>query len=153
VEQTYYHSPIGWLEIRGSDIGVETVTFIDSEPVEQREEPEWSAQVMQQLNEYFRRKRQAFDLVLKPAGTDFQQRVWQELKKIPYGQTLSYGQVAKRIGRPEAVRAVGLANGQNPIALIVPCHRVISSDGRLTGYAGGLERKRWLLELESLRLF
>ncbi len=102
-----------------------------------------------QLAAYFAGRRTAFDLPLAPAGTEFQQQVWAALRTIPYGQTWSYAQLADKIGRPSAVRAVGLANGRNPIAVVIPCHRVIGSDGSLTGYGGGLDRKRFLLDLES----
>lgn len=100
------------------------------------------------LERYFSGQLRTFDLALSPAGTPFQQRVWRELVRIPYGETISYGELARRLGSPRAVRAVGRANGANPIPIVVPCHRVIGSDGTLTGYAGGLERKRWLLEHE-----
>jgi len=106
---------------------------------------------IQQLDEYFRRERTTFDLPLVFSGSEFQQRVWAELQRIPYGTTTSYGEMARRIGMPKAVRAVANANGANPISIIVPCHRVIGSDGSLTGYGGGLETKRFLLELESFR--
>lgn len=101
-----------------------------------------------QLRAYFAGERRQFDLPLAPAGTEFQQRVWTALRGIPYGSTWSYGQLADKIGKPSAVRAVGLANGRNPIAVVIPCHRVIGSDGSLTGYGGGLERKSFLLDLE-----
>jgi methylated-DNA-[protein]-cysteine S-methyltransferase len=104
-----------------------------------------------QLEEYFAGKRRDFDLPLRPQGTDFQQRVWRALTEIPYGVTWSYGELARRIGNPNASRAVGLANGQNPISILVPCHRVIGANGSLTGYGGGLERKRWLLAHEGLQ--
>lgn len=104
--------------------------------------------VRQQLDEYFAGRRQVFDLPLRLNGTAFQQRVWRELARIPFGTTMTYAQLAFRIERPSAARAVGHANSRNPISIIVPCHRVIGSDGVLTGYAGGLEKKRWLLELE-----
>ncbi len=104
---------------------------------------------VQQLKEYFAGQRTEFDLPLAMAGTEFQQAVWAGLREIPYGETVSYGQLADRIGRPRAVRAVGLANGRNPVSIIVPCHRVVGSSGDLTGYGGGLERKRFLLDLES----
>ncbi|HYJ75829.1 MAG TPA: methylated-DNA--[protein]-cysteine S-methyltransferase [Kineosporiaceae bacterium] len=107
-----------------------------------------------QLGEYFARERQVFDLPLAPAGTVFQQRVWQALLDIPYGATTSYGEIARRLGQPPgASRAVGLANGSNPISIIIPCHRVVGSDGSLTGYGGGLDRKRYLLDLEGQLLF
>jgi methylated-DNA-[protein]-cysteine S-methyltransferase len=102
-----------------------------------------------QLKAYFEGELQDFDLPLAAEGTQFQRRVWQALRDIPYGVTISYGELARRIGQPQASRAVGLANGRNPIAIVVPCHRVIGADGTLTGYGGGLERKRWLLALES----
>jgi methylated-DNA-[protein]-cysteine S-methyltransferase len=102
-----------------------------------------------QLDEYFAGDRREFDLPLNMLGNEFELRVWDQLCAIPYGETASYGEVAKRIGNPTAARAVGLANGRNPIAVIVPCHRVIGSDGSLTGYGGGLERKRLLLDLEA----
>jgi methylated-DNA-[protein]-cysteine S-methyltransferase len=102
-----------------------------------------------QLKEYFTGTRREFDLPLKMEGSEFQQRVWRELTKIPFGITWSYGQLAKRIGNPNGSRAVGLANGRNPIAIIVPCHRVIGADGSLTGFGGGLDRKEWLLTHEG----
>jgi methylated-DNA-[protein]-cysteine S-methyltransferase len=102
-----------------------------------------------QLKEYFVGKRREFDLPLRMEGTEFQQRVWRELTKIPFGETRSYGQLAKRLNNPNGSRAVGLANGRNPIAVIVPCHRVIGADGSLTGFGGGLERKEWLLTHEG----
>lgn len=105
--------------------------------------------IREQLAEYFAGRRTCFDIALSPRGTPFQQRVWSELRKIPFGQTISYGELARRIGQPAAPRAVGRANGQNPIAVIVPCHRVIGANGTLTGFGGGLERKQWLLEHEA----
>jgi methylated-DNA-[protein]-cysteine S-methyltransferase len=102
-----------------------------------------------QLKEYFAGKRREFDLPLRMQGTEFQQRVWRELTKIPFGETRSYGQLAKRLNNPNGSRAVGLANGRNPIAIIVPCHRVIGADGSLTGFGGGLDRKEWLLTHEG----
>jgi methylated-DNA-[protein]-cysteine S-methyltransferase len=107
------------------------------------------ADVRRQLSEYFDGERDEFDVPLAMTGTPFQRRVWQALQRIPYGETTTYGELARRLGRPSASRAVGLANGRNPIAVIVPCHRVIGSDGSLTGYGGGVERKRLLLELEA----
>ncbi len=105
---------------------------------------------VRQLNEYFAGTRREFDLPLRLKGSEFQRRVWRRLTEIRYGETLSYGELAKRIGNPNASRAVGLANGRNPISILVPCHRVIGADGSLTGYGGGLERKRWLLAHEGL---
>jgi methylated-DNA-[protein]-cysteine S-methyltransferase len=109
--------------------------------------------VVAQLAEYFSGSRRTFDLELAPRGTPFQLAVWNELLKIGYGETITYAEVARRIGKPSAVRAVGAANGANPIPLIVPCHRVIGSNGTLTGYGGGIERKQWLLAHEGRRLF
>jgi methylated-DNA-[protein]-cysteine S-methyltransferase len=106
------------------------------------------AEARRQLDAYFAGRLSAFDLPLDPAGTAFQVQVWHQLTRIPYGRTISYGELARRIANPSASRAVGLANGRNPIAVIVPCHRVIGADGSLTGYGGGLERKRTLLDLE-----
>lgn len=103
----------------------------------------------QQLSQYFAGELKEFSLPLKPVGTEFQQSVWNELQNIPFGQTISYGELASRIGKPKASRAVGLANGQNPISIIVPCHRVIGANGKLTGYGGGLPRKEKLLALEN----
>lgn len=104
-----------------------------------------------QLTAYFDSQLQAFDLPLAPAGTRFQRQVWQALRNIPFGQTQSYGELAQRIGRPKASRAVGLANGRNPISIIIPCHRVIGANGNLTGYGGGIECKQWLLQHESVQ--
>jgi len=103
-----------------------------------------------QLNEYFAGKRRAFDIPLAPSGTEFQRRVWQELLQIPYGESITYREQAERLGQPKAVRAVGAANGKNPIGIIIPCHRVIGSSGRLTGFAGGVELKAQLLTLEGI---
>jgi len=107
------------------------------------------AQTQKQLAEYFAHQRQSFDVPLTFQGTPFQKQVWQQLLHIPFGTTLSYGELAQRMGQPNAVRAVGAANGRNAISIIVPCHRVIAASGKLTGYAGGLERKQWLLHHEQ----
>jgi methylated-DNA-[protein]-cysteine S-methyltransferase len=107
------------------------------------------AEARRQVSEYLAGERTSFDLPLRMEGTPFQREVWQALTEIPYGETVSYGELARRIGRPDACRAVGLANGRNPISIVVPCHRVIGASGTLTGYGGGLGRKRFLLELEA----
>ena len=117
------------------------------EPGDPTEEPFTSA--VRQLGEYFRRERRAFDLPLAPTGDDFAQRVWALLRTIPYGETMTYGALARSLGDRNLAQAVGHANGHNPIAIVIPCHRVIGSDGSLVGYAGGLERKRFLLALEE----
>ncbi len=119
---------------------VGTNWVLDSEPF---------ADLCAQLDEYFAGERRDFDVDLDPRGTEFELRVWRALRQIPYGETESYGKLAERIGRPGHARAVGAANGRNPIAVVVPCHRVIGADGSLTGYAGGLDRKRLLLDLEA----
>jgi methylated-DNA-[protein]-cysteine S-methyltransferase len=106
-------------------------------------------EVRTQLGEYFAGTRRSFDLPLEPAGSDFQLQVWRALLEIGYGETVTYGELARRIGRPNAPRAVGAANGANPLSLVIPCHRLVGSDGALTGYGGGIERKRLLLELEA----
>ena len=108
------------------------------------------AAARRQLGEYFEGERTAFDLELAPLGTPFQKQVWDALRRISYGRTASYGDIARGIGHPTASRAVGMANGRNPISIVVPCHRVIGTDGKLTGYAGGVERKRFLLQLEGV---
>lgn len=107
------------------------------------------AEAIKQLNEYFHGQRKAFSLKLAPAGTEFQGRVWESLTKIDYGETKTYGDLAKLLNKPKASRAVGLANSKNPISILIPCHRVIGSNGKLTGYAGGLKAKKWLLEHEN----
>jgi methylated-DNA-[protein]-cysteine S-methyltransferase len=149
---TYYSSKLGLLEIIGDDHSIKAVRFVDDDPAAPPvDSPPGSvivAACVQQLDEYFRGERQAFSLRLDPAGTDFQRRVWSQLLQIPYGQTVSYLAVAQAINNEKAIRAVGAANGQNPIVIIVPCHRVIGSDGKLTGYGGGLWRKEWLLSHE-----
>lgn len=150
----YYQSPIGKLLLIGTDGVLEALHFPNS--LEQVHIPEdWQddeacfKKVLRQLAEYFAGKRQEFDLQMAPKGTAFQKRVWQELQKIPFGQTASYGEIAQRLGNKKASRAVGMANGKNPIPIIVPCHRVIGKDGSLTGFGGGLEVKRQLLNLEN----
>ena len=121
-------------------------------PADWRRDDTTCTTAVEQLREYFAGERHSFTLPLAPRGNAFELRVWEALREIPYGETVSYGEIARRIGSPTAARAVGLANGRNPIAVIVPCHRVIGSNGSLTGYGGGLERKRYLLDLEAGRL-
>jgi methylated-DNA-[protein]-cysteine S-methyltransferase len=114
----------------------------------QRDDAQWSA-VAKQLREYFDGKRRDFEIPLDVEGTEFQTKVWAALRKIPFGRTASYADIARKIGKPKAMRAVGMANGRNPVSIVVPCHRVIGADGSLTGYGGGLDRKKILLDLES----
>ncbi|HKE43248.1 MAG TPA: methylated-DNA--[protein]-cysteine S-methyltransferase [Steroidobacteraceae bacterium] len=153
----YWHeidSPIGRLLLAGERDQLTLVRF-QSAARSRRPQPEWVADaarfdaVTRQLSEYFAGERQVFDLELAMAGTPFQRAVWSALREIPYGETISYGELARRLGRPRAVRAVGSANGANPVPIIVPCHRVIGSDGSLTGFGGGLDMKRRLLALEG----
>jgi methylated-DNA-[protein]-cysteine S-methyltransferase len=115
-----------------------------------QEKPEAFIEIRQQLDAYFAGKRKTFDIPLSLKGTVFQLEVWKALQELPYGSTISYGALAKRIGRPRAVRALGAAVGRNPVSILVPCHRVVGSDGSLTGYAGGVERKEWLLHREGV---
>ena len=149
-------SPVGPLTIAGDHDGVTHLRMEDqAHPPNDREEwrpdPTAFPAVVEQLQAYFAGELTTFELSLRPHGTAFQRRVWQALLEIPYGETRSYGQIAKRLGQPGAARAVGLANGRNPIGIIIPCHRVIGANGALTGYGGGIARKRALLQLERER--
>ncbi len=156
VQVGWLESPIGPIEIRVNNRGAVTaVSFVDDSDPGVGETGNAVARTVQQLYEYFRSERRRFELELEPEGTDFEHRVWREVRRIPFGATDTYGEIARRLGEADAARAVGVANARNPIAIIVPCHRVIGSDGDLTGYAGGLDRKKWLLDMESgqARLF
>ena len=144
-------TPIGELLLTADDDGALTGVNLPNrhpDPAGWERDDELLADARRQLTEYFAGERTAFDLPLRPAGAPFQRRVWEALQRIPYGETASYGELARELGHPTAARAVGAANGRNPIAIVVPCHRVIGSNGSLTGYAGGLECKRALLDLE-----
>jgi methylated-DNA-[protein]-cysteine S-methyltransferase len=143
----YLESPVGLIEIRCSEQGVRSVHFAEQRFFEP-EENAHNLLVVRQLKEYFDGKRKVFDMPFDLEGTPFQQRVWHELLTISFGKTRSYMDVSRALGDPKAIRAVGTANGRNKIAIIIPCHRVIGSDGSLTGYAGGLHRKKWLLDFE-----
>lgn len=146
----YYNSPIGILKIETDEKGICSVHFCtDICETEKANKIPLLNNAISQLEEYFKGKRKNFELPLSLKGTEFQMRVWNELIKIPYGQTCSYGEIAEKIGNPKASRAVGMANNRNPIMIIVPCHRVIGKNGGLTGYACGLDIKRKLLELEQ----
>ncbi len=145
----YYKTPIGIAKIIGDKNGIIAVTVMD-ESVEIPEEiPVCLQDCVQQLEEYFKGTRTSFDLKLNPLGTDFQQKVWKELLNVPYGKTATYLEQSKKIGNVKAIRAVASANGKNPLWIVIPCHRIIGSDGSLTGYAGGIWRKKWLLEHEN----
>jgi methylated-DNA-[protein]-cysteine S-methyltransferase len=145
---TYYHSPIGPLKIQCSDRYIKAVIFDDAEST-QNDEHELLQACTKQLDEYFAGKCKHFTVPLNQDGTEFQIKVWNLLCKIPYGKTISYNTLAKQYGDLKAIRAVAAANGKNNIAIIVPCHRVIGSDHSLVGYAGGLWRKKWLLDHEA----
>ena len=157
VYYTTFESPVGQLLLTGDSSALHSVSFESSKRAA-TPRPEWKqsesefAQVIRQLEAYFRGELKEFDLPLEMDGTEFQLRVWKALRTIPYGETISYAQLAEKIGNPKAVRAVGLANGCNPIPIIVPCHRVIGSDGSLTGFGGGLSTKQKLLDLENKQL-
>ncbi|HCB50766.1 MAG: cysteine methyltransferase [Anaerolineae bacterium SG8_19] len=146
-----YQSPIGLIEIKVTAGAIISLEFVEEVREEERLDP-IVEEAIRQLSAYFDGTRRDFDLPISPQGTDFQRLVWQHLLDIPFGQIISYQDLAKAIGKPEAIRAVGAANGQNPISIVVPCHRVLGSDGSLTGYGGGLWRKEWLLKHEGALL-
>ena len=150
--KTYFQTPLGWIEIQASDDAVTSVVFSGKQGTEERNSKAASAiltECVNQLDGYFNGRLLKFDLPVKQEGTLFQQNVWSVLTGIPFGKTVSYGDVAKKLNNPQAVRAVGAANGKNKVWIIVPCHRVIGANGSLTGYAGGISRKKWLLEHEA----
>jgi methylated-DNA-[protein]-cysteine S-methyltransferase len=149
MEKAYLDTAIGILEITGERDTIFTVGFVDEKSEDSFHESGMVAKARKQLEEYFDGKREEFDLMLTPYGTPFQRGVWDALQQIPHGKTLSYLELSRKLGDVLAIRAVASANGKNPIAIIIPCHRVIGSDGSLTGYAGGLYRKRFLINLES----
>ncbi|WMI66569.1 methylated-DNA--[protein]-cysteine S-methyltransferase [Aestuariibaculum sp. YM273] len=142
-------SPLGFTKITGDNMGISSVTVLNSEEIISETIPETLQDCVTQLKEYFEGSRTTFNLKLSPKGTDFQKSVWTLLQQIPFGKSISYLELSKQLGDPKAIRAVANANGKNPFWIIVPCHRVIGTDGSLTGYAGGLNRKQWLLEHES----
>ena len=148
---TYYESPIGLLKIGGTEQFIGELTFVDNQDQLTYGVPgvtEVMHECTEQLIEYFHGSRQKFDVPVNQEGTEFQIRVWKELLEIPYGKTISYMDMAKRLGDPKVIRAAAAANGKNPITIIVPCHRVIGSDRSLVGYSGGMWRKKWLLQHE-----
>ena len=148
METAIIKSPIGNIRISADKNGLTELRFCEEGGMGKTKNP-IIAKAVKQVQEYFAGQRQRFDVPLNPDGTDFQKRVWRELLTVGCGSTVSYGNIAQAIGKPTASRAVGAANGQNPISIIVPCHRIIGSSGKLTGYAGGLERKQWLLNHEA----
>jgi methylated-DNA-[protein]-cysteine S-methyltransferase len=154
VNYAYLDTPIGTLLIVGDNSAILRITFPQRGRAA-KPEPEWQesqrgpvGEAMRQLREYFAGKRAEFDLPLAPEGTAFQRSVWRQLQEIPYGETISYGELARRVGNPKASRAVGSANGANPLPIVIPCHRVIAGDGSLGGFGGGLPTKQTLLALE-----
>tara|TARA_R110000868_G_scaffold93810_5_gene259457 strand:- start:13513 stop:13986 length:474 start_codon:yes stop_codon:yes gene_type:complete len=149
MESAFIKTPLGIAKIEGDENGLTSITVFDSEEQVSDIIPELLEDAVYQLQEYFEGSRTEFSLALNPEGTEFQIKVWQALTQIPYGKTVSYLDLSKSLGDVKAIRAVAAANGRNPLWIVVPCHRVIGSDGSLTGYAGGLHRKKWLLEHES----
>ena len=147
--KAYYKSPLGPIEIVATQDSILSLDFVDKALTANVDLPFCLKTCLKQIDEYFNGKRKEFLLKLNPQGTSFQKLIWQQLEKIPFGEVISYGEIASIIGKPNACRAVGSANGKNPIAIIIPCHRVIGSDGRLTGYGGGLWRKEWLIKHEK----
>jgi len=145
----YISTPLGSTKLEGDENGLSSVTVLEMDEPESKIIPEVLVDAAYQLNEYFKGERQNFDLLINPEGTEFQKKVWNSLLEIPYGKTMSYLELSKNLGDVKAIRAVASANGKNPLWIIIPCHRVIGSDGSLTGYAGGLHRKKWLLNHES----
>jgi methylated-DNA-[protein]-cysteine S-methyltransferase len=148
METAFIKTPLGIAKIVGDENGISIISILEEGQITS-EIPTVLQEAVQQLQDYFQGNRNDFDFKMNPNGTDFQQRVWQELVNIPFGKTMSYLDLSKKLGDVKAIRAVASANGKNPLWIVVPCHRVIGTDGSLTGYAGGLWRKKWLLEHES----
>ena len=149
MNKCHYLSPVGWLEIESDNGKITKLIFCKTPGIIKKPESSALLQCCSELDEYFAGKRETFDVKIAFTGTSFQNTVWHELLKIPYGKTVSYADLAKAAGNPKACRAAGSANGKNPIAIIIPCHRVIASNGGMGGYAYGLEAKKQLLDLEK----
>lgn len=146
----YYNSPIGWLELLATNKALSRITFLDKEPgVNSDTTNPVINQTVTELTEYFNGERKQFSVAVNPEGSAFQQSVWKELRQVSFGHTTTYGKLAQELGDPNKVRAVGNANGQNPIPIIIPCHRVIGANNKLVGYGGGIARKRFLLKHEG----
>ena len=150
--QAFFSSEIGNIRITASETAIETLYFVEEAAAPSPEMPPVLQECLRQIEAYFRGELKDFSLKLQPQGTAFQQSVWQQLLEVPYGSTATYLDIARRLGDRNAVRAVGSANGRNPISLIIPCHRIIGANGRLIGYGGGLWRKEWLLRHEGALL-
>ena len=148
METVFINTPLGTAKIKGDELGVSVISILQEGEIS-KTIPLELKDAVKQLQEYFEGKRTMFNFPINPKGTDFQQKVWKALLEIPYGKTTSYLELSKKLGDVKAIRAVASANGKNPLWIVVPCHRVIGSDGSLTGYAGGLWRKKWLLENEN----
>jgi methylated-DNA-[protein]-cysteine S-methyltransferase len=148
METVYIKTPLGIAKIMGDENGISVIS-ISEEGIISSIIPSILQEAISQLNDYFEGKRNDFTFKLNPSGTEFQQKVWKGLLEIPFGKTMSYMELSKKLGDVKAIRAVASANGKNPLWIVVPCHRVIGTDGSLTGYAGGLWRKKWLLEHEN----
>ena len=149
METVFINSPLGITKIIGDESGVSVISVSNDEVAVSTEIPKTLQEAVSQLKDYFNGQRNDFNFKLNPSGTEFQRRVWDELLRIPFGKTMSYLELSKKLGDVKAIRAVASANGKNPLWIVVPCHRVIGTDGSLTGYAGGLWRKKWLLEHEN----
>lgn len=149
MEVAFVKTPVGIAKIEGDQDGVSVISILDDEVEITSKIPKNLNKAAKELSEYFDGKRRDFTFAMNPQGTEFQKSVWKELLKIPFGKTASYMDLSKKLGDVKAIRAVASANGKNPLWIVVPCHRVIGSDGSLTGYAGGLWRKKWLLEHET----
>ncbi len=147
--KTSLKTPLGICEITGDELGISKIEILDQEDFQQVEIPKELEAAVAQLKSYFTGELKHFSFKMNPSGTDFQKQVWEALNKIPYGETRSYLELSKELGNVKAIRAVAAANGKNPLWIVTPCHRVIGSDGSLTGYAGGLWRKKWLLDFEN----
>ncbi|MEH6679672.1 MAG: methylated-DNA--[protein]-cysteine S-methyltransferase [Sediminicola sp.] len=149
METAFVQTPLGTAQLTGDREGLSSISVLDAAVLPTDILPKVLEDAAYQLREYFDGRRQTFSLSLNPEGTEFQKKVWKELLTIPFGKTVSYMDLSKKLGDPKAIRAVAAANGKNPLWIVVPCHRVIGSDGSLTGYAGGLMRKQWLLDHEN----
>lgn len=154
MSSTYHNflkTPVGWLAITTSETALQKIDFLKTKPRQSAstKQPSILKKTTKQLEEFFQGQRKVFDLDLDLKGTDFQKKVWKALMKVPFGKTLSYKDIAKKVGNDKASRAIGMANNKNPIPLVIPCHRILGSNGKLVGYAPGVDKKEWLLNLEK----
>lgn len=150
---SFLDTPLGWLQLSATENALQAITFQEDKPTKTKDtENRVIIKAENELQEYFNGDRTTFSVPINPEGTDFQKSVWQLLREIPYGKATTYGELAQKLGDPQKVRAVANANGQNPIPIIIPCHRVIGANGNLVGYSGGIERKEFLLKLEGALL-